>query len=341
VLFHKASEDHEARILAYVGLAIALCVVVATVLAYANPFGGRGEDKIGIVIESPFLGRGIKAGSALLLHGAQVGEVTDVVTYPEGKVRVSADLQRKPAATLTTAMGIDFRPANYFGVTGINLRPNDGGQQLSNGSTFTVTPAGNFTLQALLSRLGEISHGVITPQLVDVVTKSTTYLDGLDPLLETILVVSEALTNVQTVSTARLLANTTGISVAFPGFVNAATTLGEEFHKPLDEFTWEWWDNILDPTLVAVAGSFFGAVGNLLGSHSVELDSLTDMLQVLTDVVPGLVPPDAIADTARELRHRLEQLFSGPPDRRAVSVRVMLNNLPGVAAPLAVQGAIP
>ena len=49
----------------------------------------------------------------------------------------------------------------------------------------------------------------------------------------------------------------------------------------------------------------------------------------------------AIADTARELRMRLERLFSGPPDQRAVNVRVILDSLPGVAAPIDAVGGAP
>jgi hypothetical protein len=341
VLFRKASEQSEARILDWLGIATAICVVALSIVAFANPFGGRGDDEIGVVIESPYAGRGVKPGTALLLYGIEVGEVTKVTTFPGGRVRVAADLQRGPTAGLTNAVGIDFRPANYFGVTGINLRPGVGGQALKSGSVIETTPAGNFTLQVLLSRLGEVTHGVVTPQLIDVIKKATRYTDSLNPLLETIVVVSEAVTNVQTVSTAQLLTNTTGISVAFPGFVHATTGLGENFRAPMDEMSDEAYRNILIPTIANVSCCFFGAVGKLFGSHGTDLDPLLDLIQALTDVVPGLVSPDAIADTARELRMRLERLFSGPPDRRAVNVRVILDSLPGVAAPLAAQGVAP
>jgi hypothetical protein len=341
VLFHKASEDKEARILALVGVALALCMAVALVVALANPFAGRDGEKLGIVIESPYLGEGVEAGTAVVMYGVQVGEVTEVVHLPGGGGRVAAELQRGPTAGLTTAMGIDFRPANYFGVTGINVRPADGGQRLVNGSTISITPAGNFTLQALLSRLGEISNGVVTPHLVDVITKSTTYLDGLSPLLETVLVVSESLANVQTVSTARLLTNATGISVAFPGFVDSSVNLANGTRRMFDDVSPEENDAVVNTTIDYAVSAIFGAAGHLLGSNSTNLNPLTDMIKVLTDAVPGLVPAQDVSATATELRLRLERLFSGSPDRRAVNVRVILDNLPGVAAPLAAEGVTP
>jgi hypothetical protein len=343
VLFHRASEEREARILTAVGMGLVVCAVLAvSAFAVGDPLGGRPSDQLGVVIESPYVGQGVVTGTALLVHGVKVGEVTQVSSLPGGGVRMAADLRRGPTAGLTNALGIDFRPANYFGVTGINLRPGDGGQALLNGSLIKTTPAGNFTMQALLSRLGELSHGVLTPHLVDVVQRATGYTDGLDPLLETMLVVSTSVANVQNVSTAQLLTNTTGISVAFPGFVNGMMSTGDYFvHATLDNVTEDFYKNTYTPTITFTNTSLFGATGNLLTSHSTELAPMTDMIKVLTDVVPGLVPPDAIADTARELRMRLEKLFAGSPGQRAVNVRVVLDSLPGVAAPIDAVGGTP
>jgi hypothetical protein len=322
---------------------LAICVVLAVSgFAVADPFGGRPRDQFGVVIESPYVGQGVVTGTALLMHGVKVGEVKQVTSLPGGGVRLAADMRQAPTAGLTDAMSIDFRPANYFGVTGINLLPGVGGQALTNGSLIKTTPAGNFTLQALLSRLGDLSHGVLTPHLVDVIQRATNYIDGLDPLLETMLVVFNSLANVQTVSTATLLTNATGISVAFPGFVNGLTSTGDYFvHATLDDVSEDFFQNTYKPTIDIVSTGLFGAMGNLLTTHSTDLAPMTDMIKVLTDVVPGLVPPDAIADTARELRMRLERLFAGPPDQRAVNVRVILDSLPGVAAPINAVGGAP
>lgn len=341
LLFRKSSAEAEKRILAMVGIVVVICVVAVVVVGFAQPFQRPHNDRLALVIEAPYGGLGVKAGSALVMHGVQVGEVTHVANLPGGKVRYSADVYREPAAGLTSTMGIDYRPANYFGVTGINLRPGQGGQALTNGSRIETTPAGNFTLQTMLSRLGELSGGVLTPHLIEVIEKATNYADSLDPLLETMLTVSQSLANVQTVSTARLLTNTTGIVVALPGFINAASNLLERVHKPYNGRSYEWYDNLLDPTLQTVSGSFFGAIGKLLYSHGPELTDVTNLTKMLTDVVPGLVPPDSIADTARELRTRIERLYTGPPDRPGVNVRVVLDSLPGVAAPLAALGGTP
>ena len=344
MLFLRKPPDSEARILALLGLALAACLTVAvTVFVVADPFGRGPSDQLGIIIETPYAGQGVKAGTALLMHGAQVGEVTQVTSLPDGGIRLAADLQRGPSAGLTNTMGIDFRPANYFGVTGINLQPGEGGQPLHDASLIKVTPTGNFTLQALLSRANALSQTVLTPQVIDVIDRATRYTDGLDPLLETVLIVSDSLANVQTVSTAQLLTNATGISVAFPGFAHAVTDFGDNVINAggLDTVSQDYYDKIFTGSLDLVANNLFGAVGRLVGSHSTELAPFIDVVKAFTDIVPGLVPPDDVADTARELRLRLERLFGGPPDRRAVDVRVILDSLPGIAAPIDAVGGTP
>lgn len=341
LLFHKASEEDETRILTTVGMTVAICAAAAVaVFVFAKPFSGRPSDQFGVVFESPYVGQGVVAGTVIQMHGVKVGEVTQITNLPGGAVRLTADLQRAPTAGLTDTVGIDFRPANYFGVTGINLRPGQGGQALAQGSLVKTTPSGNFTLPALLSRLGELSHGVVTPHLIDVIEKVTDYADSLDPLLETMLVMSNSLAKVQTVSTARLLTNTAGISVALPGLTHATMSTGNLFVHAgeLGTVSEEYYAHTYRASIEDIATGLFGALGKLLGSHPTDLYPATNLLKVLTDTAPGLVPSDAIADTLRELRTRLEKLFAGPPDRRAVNVRVILDSLPGVAAPIGAMG---
>lgn len=341
MLFRRA-EDSEARILTAVGAVATVSAVAAiSVAVFANPFAAQSNDKLDITIDTPFVGQGVAAGTPFLLHGLKVGEVTSV-TSRSGRqgLQLAAQLQRGPTAGLTDSVAVDFRPANYFGVTGINLVAGQGGQPLTDGAVIKVTPAGNFTVQTLLSRLGELSHGVITPQLIDVIDRSTHYIDGLDPLLETMLTVANSITTVQTVSTERLLRNTTSITVATPGVVNAAMELGDKFvHSGLADVSENFFHNTAVPTMDQISGSFYDELGNLESSHSTDLAPFTAMTKVMTDIVPGLVPPDAVADTARELRERLQRLFTGAPDRPAVNVRVILDSLPGVAAPIDAMGA--
>jgi hypothetical protein len=341
VLFHRASQQQESRILTWVGLVTAVCLGVGTFLMWHSSARENLTSQLAVMIDAPYAGHGVDTGTALMMHGIKIGEVTSVTHVADGRVHLGTEIARDQAVGLTDTFHIDFRSANYFGITAINVIPGAGGSALADGSVISTVPLGNFTLQSFLSRVGAISNGVLDQHAIDVITKATQFTDSLDPFLETMLVVSETFARVQNVSTARLLNNATGISVALPAFVNGVITFGDHYvHAGLDNRSEVYFDKLFLPSINLIAFDLFGVIGKLEASHSTELAPVTDLVKQLTDIAPGLVPSDDIADTARELRVRLEKLFAGTPDRRAVDVRVVLDNLPAVAATVdAVEGA--
>ncbi|ETZ39927.1 MULTISPECIES: mammalian cell entry protein [Mycobacterium avium complex (MAC)] len=358
------SEKAEDRRLTLIGLMLAACLLIVAAMAAVHPFGGRPANEISVVIDLPYLGQGVTTGTAMIMHGVKVGEITSVASLPNGNVRLSADLNQQPTAALTDALGLDFRPANYFGVTAVNLSAGAGGQPLRDGTKISTTPKGNFTLQALLYRLGEITGGVVTPQLVKVIDRATRYTDGLNPLIETVLVASQAVTKVQNVSTKQLLRNTTGVSVAFPAALDALTSAGYNYNHnssfvkflqnadgslPGEDYVnvrpeigdtqgADYWQKRSIGTLDLIASQFFGKLGHLLASHPADLLPSIELIKTLTDAVPGLITPDNVASDLVEIRTRLEKLYAGTPEQRAVQVHIVLDKLPGVAAPISAIG---
>jgi hypothetical protein len=341
VLIH-GREEAERRTLTIVGVAALLCVAVAGLLIVVNPFSGRPAGVISIAIDTPYVGQGVAKGTAVVMHGVQVGQVTAVTSMTGGGVRLDADLQKTPVAALTDTMNVDFRPINYFGVTGVNLIAGTGGQPLHDGIHINTVPRGNFTLQALLSRLGEISAGVLTPQLIQVIDRATRYTDALDPLIETALIAANAVAQSQTVSTARLLRNTAGLSVVFPSTVNALMDTGDSFihndenfgHHATRDVSADEFEHRYIPTLVASSVGVFADVGRLESSHTGDLLPMIDMLKSVFDVVPPLIRPEGFAQMLAQLRTRLEKMYAGTPEQRALKVRIVLDSLPGVAAPI-------
>jgi hypothetical protein len=355
------SAEAEARRLTIIGVALLLTVAAVCLFLVVDPFGRHPDNRLAVVMDTPYVGQGVAIGTPLMMHGVTVGKVTAVSSLPSGEVRLNAELESAPTAALTDTLGVDFRPANYFGVTGINLIPGEGGQPLRNGGQLTTVPRGNFTLQALLSRMGEITGGVVTPQLVDVINRATRYTDGLNPLIESMLTAADSVTKVQTVSTEQLMRNATGISVAFPSFVDAATAAGYGFNQgsgfvtfnvdgrpalpgqdlvavPGQPHTEQFWQTRSKASLDLIANSFFGALGKLLSSHTSDLLPVVNLIQTLTDTVPGLVTPAGIGNTLVELRTRFEKLYGGSPEQRALQVHIVLDQIPGVQAPVDAMG---
>ncbi|MBU9762572.1 Mammalian cell entry related domain protein [Mycobacterium sp. TNTM28] len=323
-----------------IGLALVACVAVAGALIVVNPLADGAADGKSITIDSPYVGQGVVRGTPVLLHGVKVGEVASVANRTEGGVRLGLSLQPEPTAGMTDSLAVDFRPSNYFGVTGVNLmRGPDGGRPLADGMRIELLPRGNFTMQALLSRLSEITHGVVTPELVSVLDRATRYVDGLNPMLETVLLVADTIAKVQTVSTAQLVRNGAGIAVAAPSFVDGLTDLADHVdHGGLDGDEQFFQDRFLATVQLASTG-LFGAVGGLLSSHVNELLPVTEVVRTLTGPIPGIAQTQNISATLVELRTRFERMYGGSPDQRALQVRILLDSLPGVAAAVPAIGA--
>jgi hypothetical protein len=334
----RASPKSEQRTLTLVGAAVALCGIVAGYVIVSNPFGSRPPDQMSIAIDTPYVGQGVRAGTALVMHGVQVGVVEGKSTLPGGGVRLLTDLQRGPVAGLTDSMEIDFRPINYFGVTGINVVARQGGQELRDGMRVSTTPLDNSTLQALLSRLGQVSASALTPKLISVIDRAVQYTDGLNPLVETLLIATHAVAEVQNTSTARLLANATGVSVAFPSFTDGAVGAIYDIMDIPRHFSREQWNNGAQAAGRVAATEIFGGLGRIESNYVDDLLPLIDGLKALTDPVPALFRPEHFANTLVQLRTRYEKLFAGTGEQRALQVKIVLDSLPGVAAPLSAMG---
>jgi len=57
--------------------------------------------------------------------------------------------------------------------------------------------------------------------------------------------------------------------------------------------------------------------------------------------VPALLTPVGINDTLVELRSRFENLYAGSPEQRAMQVEIVLDQIPGVQAPVNAFGGAP
>jgi hypothetical protein len=346
MLMHTSAEA-ETRRLTIIGAVLVAIVAVAITVVITKPFQRQPENLISIAFETPYIAQGVIEGTPVVMHGVEIGRVTGISSASGGRIRVGADLEKAPIQGLTDTMQIDFRPVNYFGVSGVNIVPGDGGQALRNGLLIETSPRGNFTLQAMLTRFGELSNSVITPELVGVIDRITRYTDALNPMIETVFTATNTLAEVQTVPTQQLLANTTGISVAFPGLLNAITDSGDAVTHADNNWMREgmgdlsdeqWYEEWGVPHWNAIVDGIFGSVGKIESSHISDLLPMVNGFQAITDTTAPLLRPEGVGDTLAELRRRFETLYGGTPEQRALQVRIVLDKLPGVAAPVDAMG---
>jgi len=286
----RGSQESQERKLTIAGVAVVLSALAAGFTFTSHPFAGRAPGQISVAIDTPYVGQGVRKGTAIVMHGVQVGVVNSIASLPSGGLRLLSNLQAAPAAGLTDAMKIEFRPINYFGVTGITVAAGSGGRQLHDGMQIKTVPEANSTLQAVLSRLGQVSVSALTPALISVIDRAVRYTDGLNPLIETVLIATHAVADVQTVPTARLLANATGVSVAFPSFTAALFGAGEDFTSVPRRYGDEEWRNGVQEAYRVGSTELFGGFGRLESNYVDDLLPAIDGVKALTDPVPALTP---------------------------------------------------
>ncbi len=337
----RGSQESQERRLTLAGAAVVVCAIAAGFAVTTHPFENPKTEEFSVAIDTPFVGQGVRAGTAIVMHGVQVGVVTSISSLPGGGVRMLSGLKKVPAAGLTDSMKIEFRPVNYFGVTGVNIVAAPGGQQLRDGMQINTVPQANATLQAVLARLGQVSVSALTPQLISVLDRTVQYTDGLTPLIETVLITTQAVADVQTVSTERLLANVTGMAVAFPSFTDALLGSGEGFTAVPRRYTADEWVDGIQEVMRVGSTELFGGFGRVESNYVDDLLPAIEGVKALTDPIPALFRPDDFSTTLVEMRTRLQKLFGGNGEQRALQVKIVLDSLPGVAAPLAAMGDTP
>lgn len=338
----RTSEERQTRILTRVGLAVLSVLALAAGLAVRLPLGGTDAQHT-LSIDTDYVGNGVTDGTPVLMHGIRIGQVAAVTGRPGGGARLNLTLDPAAAAGLSTDLAMDYRPANYFGITGVHLSAGPaGGPALPDGARLTLDPRGNFTMPEFLSRLGALTDGVITPELVSVIDRATRYVDGLTPLLETVLLVTGAVAAVQTAPTGDLLRNAAGIAVAAPSFVDAVTNVaGRLDGARLADLDEQFFTDRFLATIQLASTGLFGTVGTLLSSNTRNLLPATEVVQSLARPVPNIAATEQISESLVELRTRFERMYEGSGDQRALRVRVTLDQLPGLAAGLQAMGATP
>ncbi|MFX0578496.1 Mammalian cell entry related domain protein [Nocardia nepalensis] len=337
----RGTEQDETRKLALIGLAGILCMVlVGGLVVMLRPGRSGTEGTIDLGIEVPYVGQGVTEGTGLMLHGLPVGAVETVSRRTGGGVLLGISLRANAIEGLTDSFDIDYRPVNYFGITGVNIVPGAGGNPLRYGETLSKAPLGNFTMQALLSSVGGVSGGVLTEKFISVIDRATRYTDGLTPFVRVLLQAANALTRVQIVPTETLLENAAGLSASFPSFLHGTLDGSNKLiGTKLSTVTDAYFTDVVTATLDLFANQLFGAVGTLLRSHGEELTPLTGILGVAADTAAVLATRADAGPESHELLQRLRTLFTAADGRPGATVHIVVDRLPAFAGPLAILGA--
>ncbi|AHH19874.1 Mce family protein MceA [Nocardia nova SH22a] len=327
--------------------AAAVAVVTAVVLVGALWIYPRYHKPAGLAlnIEVPYVGPGVGTGTKIILHGAEIGEVTRLEKTAPDTVRMSVLLSEQVSGQLTDGFDLDFRPQNYFGITAVDLVARDRGNRLVAGSTLNKMPTGDFTMSTMLEKGSLAIDGTLTQSMVTTLNKVVRYTDGLTPLIQSGIVFADRIAATQQAMPTELMRRADDILAVLPAFgtqaVDALYNVYDSQYNRRPDGTFGVDDAFMDKTdkgLGLAANSLFGKAGALLASHGAELTPVTQLVAAMTDSVPHILAGGAVPDKLMTLIDRYNAAFTGPDGRKTLNLRIVVDDLPMFATPLALTG---
>ncbi|MFI7194007.1 Mce family protein [Nocardia nova] len=343
--FLRGTDQHQSRVLNLAALSM-IAVIAACFIGYklVSPRFAH-SNTLDLSIDLPFVAPGVGKGTKVIMHGAEVGRVTDLQKTTSHAARVGIALDPADLHGLTDAFNVDFRPENYFGITAVNLIAESGGNRLVSGQTLNRIPRGDFTMSTMIEKGSIAVDGTLTKSMIDALDKVIRYTDGLTPMIQSAVVIADRAAQTQQALPSTLLSEMNQTLDVLPGFsrqaIDAMFLLFDNNFNRRADGTYGVDDSVMDREnigLYLVSTDLFGAAGRLLASHGNELTPVTQIVSAFSDVVPHLLDGGAAATKLSTLVDRYTSAFSGTDRSKTLNLRVILDDLPAMATPLAISG---
>ncbi|MBC2639492.1 MULTISPECIES: Mce family protein [unclassified Rhodococcus (in: high G+C Gram-positive bacteria)] len=344
--FLRGAPGRQARVLntAGLGVVVTTCAVIAAAV-WVYP-GSAEPDGMPISIDIPYVGPGVDSGTKVILRGGEVGVVTGLERMGADSVRMDLRLDPSQIAGLTDAFDVDFRPQNYFGSTAVNLVGKPGGSELEAHRTLDRTPTGDFTMSTMIEKGSLTVDGTLTDSMIAGLDEVVRYTDGLTPMIDAGLLFADRVAQTQQALPSELLGRVNDILAVFPAFnrqaIDSLTHIYNSTYNQRPDGSVGVDDPFMDETdagLTLAAGQLFGQAGQLLKSHGEELTPVTEVVGELAGVVPHLYDGGARPERLRDAVERLDTTFEDSGDGQRLNLRIVLDDLPALAAPLAYTDA--
>jgi hypothetical protein len=345
--FVRGDSSRQMRSLSIAGTITIVVMVVAVLIGawvYPTVTAPTGTRVQFIV---PALGPGVGSGTKVLLHGAEVGEVTEVSATDAESVTIAVVLQSGSSQLITDSVEIDFRPENYFGITAVNLATPGDGVPLADGQVIRRSAAPDFTMSTMLEQGSLVIDGTLTESMISSLDKVVQYADGLAPLIRTGIVIADSVARTQRQLPTVLMNRMNDVLAEFPAFSREAAgalySIYDSAYNRKPDGSIGVDDAFMDETdkaLELAASDLFGKAGALLASHDSELVPLTQLLKTMSDPLPAIIGSGATIDKLISAVTQVESAFTGTPEQKTLQLRIVLDDLPGLAGPLTRAGAI-
>lgn len=345
--FLRGTDAQQARVVTIAAVATIVAVAVLVVgMVWVRPHVEKPSG-LALSVDVPFVAPGVGRGTKVILHGAEVGEITALERHGDGIVRMNLSLNPSQVHGLTDTFDVDFRPENYFGITAVNLVSKAGGEHLASGQVLDRMPAGDFTMSTMLEKGSIAIDGTLTDSMIRSLNKVIKYTDGLTPMIQTGIVFADRAAKAQQAMPSELIGRADDILEVLPAFSQQTINMlysvfDSDFNKFGPGGSFGVNEDVMadiDTGLGLAANNLFGSAGKLLASHDHDLTPDAQLVQALVDALPHMMDGGAMPGKLSELVDRYNRAFSTAPNgSKTLNMRVVLDDLPGIAAPLAVTG---
>lgn len=358
--FLKGSPERQQRLLRLAGgITMAVVAVIALMIAYVVPtLTPEDSNVIAVTIDTPAVGPGVEEGTSVLLHGADVGLVRGLSVNGTGTATIEVDLDKNKVRGLGQDFVMDFRPKNYFGITGINIAsPGDPAHGLlRDGDRLWRNTSADYTMATMIEEGSGVATGTLTQPTIAAIKRALAYSAAFQPLIHTGIVLADTVARTQRELPAALIAKYNRIFNAIPPFASGVISGLYDIYSDTDPQSGppeimnynagalfanyrRGGEPIQQKTTTmyrAFAEKFFGLIGTLLTSNKSNLTSSVDLVTDVASVLPAIGQGAVTPVTVESLVRRLDGAFVADPDGgRTLKVNVVLDRLPVLQVPLA------
>lgn len=126
---------------------------------------------------------------------------------------------------------IDFRPENYFGITGVNLIPGEKAGRFGQAGYMRRT-AEDYTMSTMIESGSLVIDGTLTSEVIAGLDEVMRYADGLAPLIRSGMILADRVAKTQQALPSVHLRRINGILAVLPAFEDGlATALFDIFNS--------------------------------------------------------------------------------------------------------------
>ena len=315
-------------------VAIAVALLFAFVIPAITP---KNKDLMTVDINTAAVGSGVEHGTEVMLRGAAVGRVSHLKVNEDGSSRVTVELSKRLVEGMGEDFAVDFRPKNYFGITGITITDPGSGRAapLRDGARVERRDAADYSMATMIERGSDVANGTLVDETITVIERMLSYSKAFEPLMHTGVVFADVVAKTQAHTPAYLLDRYNDIVTALPPFADGALAGLTSFYDSDIRLSGDTVQNNFTNTLQAISDNFFSMVGRLLKSNEANLLPWVNIIKEVGTVLPAIGEGTVTTTTVRDLMTRLNGAFG--PDRdggRNLKVNLAIEQLPSFAGPV-------